>query len=73
MSDTATVVAQPQPPETQLIEMLMAPVVPRLIYVAAKLNLADRLSEGPKTAEELAQFTATDAATLHRLLRTLAV
>jgi hypothetical protein len=51
--------------------MLMAPVVPRLIYVAAKLNLADRLSEGPKTAEELAQSTATHAATLLRLLRTL--
>jgi hypothetical protein len=48
MSDTATLVAQSQPAEAQLIEMLMAPVVPRLIYVAAKLNLADRPSEGPR-------------------------
>jgi hypothetical protein len=71
MSKTAMVM-QPLPPEAQLIEMLMAPVTPRLIYVAAKLDLADWLSEGPKTAEELAQSTATNAAMLHRLLRTLA-
>jgi hypothetical protein len=72
MSETATVVAQPVPPEAQLIEMLMAPVVPRLLHVAATLKLADRLSEAPKTAEELAESTATHAPALYRLMRTLA-
>src|SRR5262245_21789209 len=42
------------------------------IYVAAKLKLADLLSAGPKTAEELAPATATQARPLYRLLRALA-
>jgi hypothetical protein len=42
------------------------------VYVAAKLGLADLLKDGPQTAEELAQPTHTDAASLYRLLRALA-
>ena len=72
MADTATAKAQPISPEAQLIEMLMAPVVSRLLHVAATLNLADRVSEGPKTAEELAQATGTNASALYRVMRTLA-
>lgn len=42
------------------------------VYVAAKLELADRLAAGPKTAQALAAETMTDADTLFRLLRALA-
>src|SRR5579883_2117726 len=42
------------------------------IYVAAKLGLAELVKDGPKSAEELAQATATNSRALYRLLRTLA-
>jgi hypothetical protein len=44
----------------------------RLLYVAAKLRIADLLADGPRTAEELAARTRTHAPSLHRVLRTLA-
>jgi hypothetical protein len=46
-------------------------VVSRTLYAAAKLNLADHLSE-PKSAEELAGPMKVHAPSLHRLMRTLA-
>jgi hypothetical protein len=58
--------------QEQLIQMATAHWVSRLLYVAAEMNLAERLAEGPRTAEELAQSTATDARSLYRLMRTLA-
>jgi len=42
------------------------------IYVAAKLDLADKLAGGAKTAAELAADTKTQAGALFRLLRALA-
>jgi hypothetical protein len=42
------------------------------IYVCAKLGIADRLRDGPRSAEQLAQATGAHAQALHRLLRTLA-
>jgi hypothetical protein len=44
----------------------------RLVYVAAKLGIADHLAEGPHTADELAPATRCDAKALYRFLRTLA-
>ena len=41
------------------------------IYVAAELRIADLLSEGPRTSEDLAAVTGTHAPSLHRLLRAL--
>src|SRR5262245_22030605 len=41
------------------------------IYVAAKLGIADRLRDGPRTAGQLAEATGADAKSLLRLLRTL--
>ena len=41
------------------------------MYVAAKLALADHLSLGPRSAEDLAERVHADAATLKRLLRFL--
>ena len=60
------------PPHAQLIQMATAYWVSRLLYVAAQLNLADCLAERPRTAEDLAQSTATHAPSLYRVMRTLA-
>ena len=43
-----------------------------MIYVAAKLRIADRMEDGPKTVAELAAVTKAHEDTLYRLLRTLA-
>lgn len=43
-----------------------------LIYLAAKLRLADHLGESPKSGAELAQALGADAPSLHRVLRGLA-
>jgi hypothetical protein len=44
----------------------------QIVYVAAKLGIADLLEEGPRGLEALAQATQTHAPSLHRLLRALA-
>ena len=44
----------------------------QIIYVAAKLGLADLLEHGPRSADELANATKTHASSLYRLLRALA-
>ncbi|QDU30758.1 Multifunctional cyclase-dehydratase-3-O-methyl transferase TcmN [Anatilimnocola aggregata] len=41
------------------------------IYVAAKLELADKLASGPKSVAELAKATSTDEGALFRMLRAL--
>lgn len=42
------------------------------LYVAAKLEIADRLADGPRTSDSLAAETGVDAAMLYRILRYLA-
>lgn len=63
---------QTVPPHVQLIQMATAYWASRMLYVAAKLNLPDHLSDGPKSAEVLAQTTRTHAPSLYRLMRALA-
>jgi len=46
--------------------------VSQILYAATKLNLADHLADGPKTADSLAGPTQTHAPSLYRLMRTLA-
>ncbi|MCI0538548.1 MAG: acetylserotonin O-methyltransferase [Verrucomicrobiales bacterium] len=46
--------------------------ITQLIYVAAKLGLADRLAGGPKTSDDLAADCGVQPRELHRLLRALA-
>ena len=65
-ADTATM-----PPQAQLSQMAMGHFVSRIVYLAARLDLADRLADGPRTAEELAGPTGTDTRSLYRLMRTL--
>ena len=60
------------PPHAQLVQMAMGHWVSRIVYVAAKLDLAGRLADGPKSADELAGPTGTDATALYRFMRSLA-
>src|ERR1700692_1348824 len=63
---------EPVPPHAQLVQMAMAHWVSRIVYVAARLGLADRLAEGPRSADELAGPTGPHAPSLYRFMRTLA-
>src|SRR5688572_24718641 len=60
------------PPHAQLIQMPGAHWLSKIMYAAAKLELAGHLADGPKSAGELAGPTGTHAPSLHRLMRTLA-
>lgn len=62
----------PPPPHAQVIQMATAYWVSKVIYAAAKLELADHLATAPQSAVELAGATRTHAPSLHRLMRTLA-
>jgi hypothetical protein len=63
--------SEPQP-EEQLIQMIVGSWVSRAIYVAAKLQIADLLADGPRPAEGLAQAAGVAPRPLYRLLRALA-
>jgi O-methyltransferase domain len=72
MSEAAAAQIGAPPPEAHIAEILLSQLAPRLVHLAATLKLADCLVEGPRTAEEIAQITATHAPALYRLMRTLA-
>lgn len=72
MSDTNRTNAATLPPEAQLIQMATASVISKVVYVAAKLGLADQLASGPKAPGELAGPLGAHAHSLYRLMRTLA-
>jgi SAM-dependent methyltransferase len=55
-----------------MAQMITGYWVSQALYVAAKLGLADLLADGPRTADDLARATATQARALYRLLRALA-
>ena len=63
---------EPMPPHAQLIQMATGYWVSRLLFVTAKLGLADRLAGGAMSAEELAIPTGAHAPSLHRVMRALA-
>jgi len=55
-----------------LNQMITGSWVTQAIYVAAETGVADRLDDGPRTADELARETGTHAPSLYRVLRALA-
>jgi hypothetical protein len=55
-----------------LRQLIMGFRVTQLIYVAAKLGLADRLEHGPQTPQQLARTVGAEPRALYRLLRALA-
>ena len=64
--------AAPPPPPVQMLQMLAGFQVSQALYVAAKLGVADRLVDGPRSVADVADTVGADAASLRRLLRTLA-
>jgi SAM-dependent methyltransferase len=60
------------PPGAVLMQMMDGIKVTQLIYVAAKLGLADLLVDGPKSSEELAAAADAHPGALYRVLRALA-
>lgn len=64
----------PSSPELilQISQLLAGHMVPRVIATAADLELDRHLHNGPRSAADLAEATATDPETLGRFLRALA-
>ena len=60
------------PPHAQVIQLATGHWLSKIIYTAVKLDLADRLADGPKTGDELAVEMSLHAPSLHRFMRTLA-
>ena len=58
-------------PHEQILNIVMGFWQSRALAVAAELELADLLADGPLSADALAGQTKTDAASLFRLLRVL--
>ena len=58
--------------DMKLVEIATAYQRSRVLCTAARLGVADALKEGERSVQVIAESCATDAATLHPLLRTLA-
>lgn len=56
----------------RLMRLIDGFVATQLLYVVAKLGIADALADGPKSSTELAASAGADPAALHRVLRGLA-
>jgi hypothetical protein len=59
-------------PRTLIFDCIGGSRRTQCLYVAARLELADRLKDKPQTAEQLATATGTHGPSLYRLLRALA-
>ena len=60
------------PPEMELSGLIGGMRVTQMIYVAAKLGIADHLQDGAKSSAQLAELVEADPRALYRLLRSLA-
>jgi O-methyltransferase domain/Dimerisation domain len=67
--ETKDIKPNPQPPA--LFQMVTGYWLSQAIYVAAKLDLADLLKDGPKSCAALAAATGADEQSLLRLMRAL--
>ena len=56
----------------QLMQLITGSWISQSLYAAAKLQIADHLVSGPRTAAELADVVGCHAGALYRLLRALA-
>ncbi len=60
------------PPEAMLLQMSIGQTISQLIYVAAKLGIADQLADGPLAVTQLADQLAVDTQAPYRIMRALA-
>ena len=56
----------------KLLELIFIQRISQAIHVAAALGIADLIADEPKSAEQLAKATGVQAASLRRIMRTLA-
>lgn len=56
---------------TRLLELIEMRLISEAIHVVAALGVADLISAAPKSAEQLAEKTGSEAASLSRVLRAL--
>ena len=59
-------------PQATLLRLAYGALAAQVIYVAAKLGLADLLKDGARSSADLAAPAGVDAAILRRVLRSLA-
>src|SRR5690349_4278560 len=59
-------------PHSILLRMIRGFQLMQMIYTAAKLGIAELLADGPKSVDQLAKATQSQAPSLYRLLRALA-
>lgn len=59
-------------PMDHLRDLVIGHFIPRAIYAAAYLNVAEILADGAKDVEFIAEATGTHAPTLYRIMRALA-
>jgi hypothetical protein len=71
MSEQTSSSAAGPPPHVEVIQMASAIWTARAVYAAARLGLADILSNGPLTADDIAEKCGVHARSAHRLLRAL--
>ena len=55
-----------------MLQLINGSLFTQLLYVAAKLGLADALKNGPRTSDELAERVGVDPKSLYRVMRALA-
>jgi hypothetical protein len=60
------------PAPAQLMKFIVGKWISKPIYAAAELGIADILTEGSKSIEELAEITQSHSPTLYRVMRALA-
>ncbi|HEU5101083.1 MAG TPA: methyltransferase [Roseiflexaceae bacterium] len=60
------------PPDVTLLQLMTGYWGAQAVYIAAKLGLADLLTDGPVSSDDLAAATQTDPLSLYRVLRALA-
>src|SRR5206468_3348615 len=71
MSSTAPA-TQEIPPQVAIVNLTTGHWVAQMVGVAAQLNIADLLKDGPRTPADLAVSTGTNVDALYRVLRALA-
>jgi len=74
MSDSSSTASAPAalPPQAEIVQMIFGAVVSRAVYAVAELGIPDQLSDGPRTAEEIARAVSAHGPSVYRLLRTTA-
>lgn len=70
---TMRTMSHPQlPPDASILQLAMGRWISQSLSVAARVNVADLIGDGEKSADELASATGSNRGALYRVLRALA-